>query len=200
MTAPLLEAVALEVPRAIAGVFGDENLRPARCILATRVGVQVLARFDVAAKPVAVEAYVMNGAWLAWLEAGNPDPRPADGYSIFVGKRDPGDLDANGFDGHVIVATSTALVDCDFRAFDRPAKGMPAPDGIVLAMATERFARFYAGERVGFATDEGPSLALSLQYTGRTDFLDAPDWRRPHREAVRHAYKAVRRRLEEIAR
>jgi hypothetical protein len=140
-TSKLLARLAAVAPPIIAA-----GAQPgARCVLATRVGVDVLAAFgrEAAAVPVLVDA--ANVAYFDWVADGAPDG--VEGFHArgcwLLSNDDPtaGALAglpaqvppvASPWDGHLVLVLDGRLVDLDVAQLARPKHGIRPPRALVL--------------------------------------------------------------------
>jgi hypothetical protein len=137
-TRKLLARLAAVGPPIIA-----QHAKPgARCVLATRVGCDVLAVFGRAAEPVPVLIDIANAAWFAWVAAGQPGG--AEGFHArgcwLVSTDDPGIPGlpaqvppvASPWPGHLVVSAAGWLLDLDAQQLARPKHGIVPPPALLL--------------------------------------------------------------------
>lgn len=205
----IVEAAAVAVPKAFAVVTLGKRLRSGRCIMMTRIGIDVLKHFGVEAQPELVEIIVGNKWWCEWVEAGMPEPMPENAYSVAL-IDDPTDpeqvpVKENDYPAHMVVRTAHDLIDFDFRQFSRPTKRMQTPP--VVAINIPNWTVF--DHEDGIVRDasrqpgwhDGMAMRLMLhriedarRETGRYDYEHAPDWVNGHPEVV-HLAVAIMKRL-----
>lgn len=126
--------------------FVAPRVTPNSCVLAAKVVSEVLKRLGLSAFVVPMKAMAVNDVMLdhqlnnvhyaQWSE---------DAWSVGVGyeKTDASRVDNRlgaGFDGHLIVSTSTHFVDLTAGQFDRPAKGIDTGGPIVVPLDSLDFA------------------------------------------------------------
>lgn len=113
-------------------LFGQLPLGRERCVLATRVGIDALARFGIAAEPRPVIAGVWNDGYERFRLQREVDPDvapPDDGWSVWAGLPPDADdppLAPTKWHGHLVVFVPARqlMLDLDFQAFSRPQKGL----------------------------------------------------------------------------
>jgi hypothetical protein len=160
-TCELLDRLCRVAP----GLIAQFTTVPARCILATGVGISVLEHFGLHAEPVSVYAYAINAAYWSWLERNKAGPPPADARFVGVDKSSTG----KGWPGHLVIGVDAeALVDLDLQAFNRPQKQ-------ILVPAAEWW-EAYPGEPV-WEFEMGGTLMVYIP-TGDLSYRRAPDWKR----------------------
>lgn len=142
-TTKLLARLAAVAPAIIAA-----NAKPgARCVFATRIGVDVLAAFGKSATPIPVLVDVANRAYFAWATAGGPggpDEFRRRGCWVLSNDYPPADVPIAGqpseavpipvasqWRGHLVFVVGGTLVDLDAQQFARPRHGMTPPPAIV---------------------------------------------------------------------
>lgn len=104
------------------------GIRPDSCILSTRVGIAVLDRFDLPARPQAVFVLAQNKAAFLLAERGVPVADwPDDAWSVGVDATQfrPENLSPGRWPGHLVVIVRQPgeprlLVDLSADQFDRP--------------------------------------------------------------------------------
>ena len=122
-TAEILERLIETAPAVIAATAKPEVA--GRCILATRLGLEVLRACGVQAEPWPVEALALNAAGVAWEDRGRQgDPRALGVRILHVSP----DAEGPGIGGHLLIRVRAAdlpggwaVVDLDARQFQRPA-------------------------------------------------------------------------------
>lgn len=162
---------------------------PSRCVLSTRVGVDVLRYFGVPAEPELVQTFAFSPAYVEWVNAGgDPNGTPHDewppgAWSVGIDLRPerPG-----GFPGHVVVRLADdALLDLDARQFARPAYGLVVPTTLALRVDPDLWR---AGELATFGLDGGSAISYRRLDDPRlrATLAAAPNWRyRAGRESLR---------------
>lgn len=92
------------------------------CINAARVGVEVLKRLGVPAKPVSVRIFLFNRfAWDLYRKGVPIGTWPEHAWSLGVGDRDGFD-EPGRWNGHLMVEGDGFLLDLSARQFDRPGR------------------------------------------------------------------------------
>lgn len=185
--------------RYVQPVLQREALEHARCILATAVGVDVLADFGIDARPLSVDVWVVNAAWLAWQDDPTPGvSQPADAWMLAGGVGQPKDAPSQAplvpkslkpWDGHLVVEvpSSGLLLDLDLRAMTRPTKGIILPDA----------AAFTWDGLSGTYEIPGGGAIRYLAQRGDRSWEQANDWKRKDWRKTRFVdplIKAIRRR------
>jgi hypothetical protein len=170
-----------------------------RCVLATRIGIDVLARFGLAAAPLQVIVEVANAAYVEWVTDGAPggdDQQRARGVWLVsndpVKRRRHGELPRQGplvtapWDGHLAIDTCGHLVDLDAQQFARPTRGICPPPALALP---------WDGHATGCDLPQGGALFYQpwpIDFPIE-DYRDAPDWRCDIRDIVDALTRAIRK-------
>lgn len=160
-------------------VFDGLVLSRQRCILTTRVGLDVLAAFGIAAEPRPCVACVANAPYVLWKDDQESRSAPTDAWAVWAGLPSAPDdpvQPGKGWAGHLVVflPTRSEILDLDFQQFRRPAKLLDTPPAIVASWPT--------GDQVAhFIGRDGQRRLFVVRYE-RTDdndgYMVAPDWRR----------------------
>lgn len=162
-------------------LFDQLPLVPERCVMATRVGIDVLARFGIAAEPRPVIAGIWNEGYERFRVAREGMPElapPPDAWSVWAGlPPEVGDrpLGPKRWHGHLVVWVPAKgwIIDLDVQAFHRPAKGLVIPDGGLIVP-------WPRGESIMGRVRCKDGHVLYAQYRrndANQQFLGAPDWR-----------------------
>jgi len=134
-------------------------LPPHRCIVATRVAIDVLARFGIEAQPRSVLCAVANAAYATWRarilaarQASAPrrwlEPKaPAAALCVWAGLPDYAPP-AGQWPGHLIafLPAEAQVIDLDFRAFARPDRGLAVPPAVVAHWPAKDAAVTYSAQ------------------------------------------------------
>lgn len=173
--------------------FGNEEIRkdfrPDCCIAGTRIALNVLDYFGIAAQPLPVEYLVMNEAFakLAFRLKRPPTKEEQDavgGWAVGVDTR-PSET---GFGGHVVTVVKRLLVDLTVNQANRPHKHINLPSGVAVELPK---AFWQGGSAV---TQAGDSVLSYRLLASPADFTTAPDWY----DATRHsAALRIIRRIEQ---
>jgi len=198
------------LPRVIAGLAAIQTIvRPAvrdryglhSCISTVRAGLEVLRRLDVAARPVAVETFVFNAAFVTRARELDRLPRDraeSDRWFEEVGAHSigiTGLAQANGrhWAGHLcILLENQLLVDASLDQIARPAYGIVPPPLLLL----ETDAAFREG-RVRLAdTHLGAEFVYRCYPDDRgyeqREWFDRPFARQVARDALKWARRTAR--------
>jgi len=181
-------------------LFAAMPLVSSRCILTTRVGIDVLERFGIAAEPRPVICQVSNQEYENWqcFLADHPEASvagaPPGAWAVIAGLPAEGrPLGPKDWAGHLVtfVPSRSLLVDLDFQQFGRPRLGAPVPPALAEVWPADRPA-------TGRILPGAPGTqALFVRYE-RNDandaFRAAPDWN-SDRDYVRAATDAVERAI-----
>lgn len=178
-------------------VFSVTPLVRERCVLATRVGIDVLARFGIAAEPRPVIAGVWNAGYERFRLARERDPNtpvPDDGWSVWAGlPREPGDrpLGPKQWNGHLVVYVPARqlMLDMDFQAFDRPEKGLHVPPAFAALWPS-------GSQIIARVLTAGIHAGLHAHYRRNDDntaFRTAPDWTQDRDVLVDAVERAIRK-------
>ena len=172
------------------------------CIASTRVALDVLKTFGIAARPLSVKAVVYNAPYAARLELGMPLPESAEemacwvredgAWSVGVGFPNPDAPRVDGWPGHLVAVTERHLLfDLALDQASRPAHGLR-----LGPLAVPASAAFLAGHvplvarRAGIRVEY---LACPKDLTYRL----TPDWRDRARRTpvVERIVRQLRQRL-----
>jgi hypothetical protein len=159
------------------------------CILRTRVGIEVLAAFDVPVTPISVSAHAGTDAYWAWANTGNLDdlvgPPPPYSVAVVQGRGRPG-----RWPGHLVgrLADDT-LADFDLQAFQRPAHALMPPAAAQIPRDAEGdgWVLMWPGGGIAY-----------LAHPDDRSYRRAPDWIREWRPYVGPAIRAMRTHLRAV--
>ena len=162
----------------------------ARCILATAIGLDVLAAFEIAAEPWPVALTLANGIYLARIAAGEHPAMAVTrgGHVMQTADQEEYDRRLGQWSGHLVihVPAAEALIDLDLQQLARPERGIVLPAAVVLAWPAGTRRREYAlpggGQLAVLATGD-------RTFTGGRDWTDAAK-RAPLVEQVVRAIRA----------
>jgi hypothetical protein len=183
--------------------FAQLPLVRERCVLATRVGIDVLARFGIAAEPLPVMAAVCNQKYERWRQFIDPlpvddaklIPPPADGWAVMSGlPPDEGEAPRpKHWHGHLIVSVPAKgmVLDLDFQAFGRPEKGLDVGPAVGFPWP----AGALCVDLMGLDRANRP-IFLHYQHTPENQgYVTGPDWQRNefNQAAVRAIERAIRK-------
>jgi hypothetical protein len=165
--------------------------KPACCIAAAQITCAVFQRLHAKARPLVVEADIINpvAARLAYESGRVPTPEEqqswadAGAWFVEIGARDvarPG-----GWPGHlVVVLADRTLLDVTLPQCNRPTKGIRLP-----ALLTEATPEFLAGREPLVVRVNGCVICYRSRPGDRT-YTSSPDWR--DRERHEPAIRAIR--------
>lgn len=168
------------------------------CIASTRIAIDVLAEFGIAADALPVHAYIFNAPLWKRLEAGEcPEAREierlyeVDG-SWSIGLGFGGDMGENKWPGHLValVRRPQVIVDLSLDQASRPERQIHlAP---IVAPADQSFLAG-AGQLVGSVND----TVIAYETIEEHGYLGSPDWkeRERHRRVVPEIVERIRARL-----
>jgi hypothetical protein len=148
-------------------LIGDKVRVHARCILATKIGIDVLAAFDIKADPCPVRIVMANRRYVRALEDGaSPVTAIATGGHLMVTSDHPNT--AQAWSGHLMihVPAKQVLLDLDFRQFSRPAHGINLPETALFEWPTGTVTRECRNNQV----------QLAITRTEDDDFRTGADW------------------------
>jgi hypothetical protein len=147
-------------------VIALHAIKPNRCILATRVGCEVLRYFDVPHEPLVVNVKLVNAAMYAWGRDGYPGGAEAGkalgAHMIEVHESVPGP----GWSGHLVIEVAGGIVDLDLQQFQRPAKAIDLPHAASFATSTAH----------DWVYEINGSHLWYIPRRGDTSFMRARDW------------------------
>jgi hypothetical protein len=181
-------------------LFAAMPLVRARCILTTRVAIDVLARFGIVAEPRPVICQVSNQAYEEWkcFCADHPDATaagaPPSAWAVIAGLPPEGrELGPKDWAGHLVafVPARSLLIDLDFQQFARPRLGAPVPPAFAEVWPADR----PSTGRILAPAPGQPALFVRYERNDENDaFLAAPDWN-SDRDYVRAATDAIERAI-----
>ena len=161
-----------------------------RCILATAVGLDVLAVFDVPAAPLAVLVDLVNQRYLDARAAGfsAASAIATGGHVITTAPPEYTDVPGNAWAGHLVICTHGGLIDLDLQQFRRPAFGLELPAAAQFAWRDGLRAREF----------EVPGGRLRYEVVDDRSYEQSKDWYLPHRRApiVGDVCRAIRKGAE----
>lgn len=174
----------------------------ARCVATTRLGIETLARFGIAAEPLPVNVRVLNAAAAQWCADGMPggdeEMQRRGGWMLGgAGMRDGAayrpttrPIVGPAWNGHLVVLVPDrgVMLDLDARQFCRPERGIVVPDALLMPWHPE-----------GQVATAPNGLVMTYEprrdpLTGAFDhsYTDAPDWLRRHDDLVRALESRIR--------
>lgn len=153
------------------------------CVLATRVGYDVLSYFGVESAPVVVRALAFNPPAVAWVNERGPNvsDEQLEEYNAtgaWVVAIDEEDHEIPGrFPGHLVlrVPSERALVDLSIDQFARPERGIIMPKSAIFDAPDDFFSDDGAAT---YGLEGGGRLAYFYRQRGTKDFRSGADWKR----------------------
>jgi len=118
-----------------------------RCIMATKIGLEVCKRFGIEAHPMSVEAMAMNASMVEWINSDKDiKDRPDEAWSVVSVNEPPPEgsnvmltKQENGWSGHLVIEIpSLGFMDLNSGQFMRPHKSIFIPDGFFWATELPR--------------------------------------------------------------
>lgn len=150
------------------------------CIAASRVGVQVLQRFGIAAQPTVVLAIAGNASYERWFAGGEQGDPPDDARVVLI---DAKTERPNGYPAHLILTGKARgdhfLLDLSAPQFHRPDKQIHLPAALYCDLPEPFQAGTVRLPEDGFIAYE--------RYASETltPFEQSPDWYiRPHHRPI----------------
>lgn len=178
-------------------IFERQLGTPNRCILATSVGIDVLAHFGIDARPLSVKVQILNAAWVKWIRAGSPGGatlvgqmalKNAGGWAVVAGDEDGPEERPGHWNGHLVIELPglRAVMDLDLQQMARPQKGIVIPPAAVFHLADE-----HGGE---YQTQDGGLVQITAK-RGDESFRVARDWadQAKRRPLVDQVIRAIRK-------
>jgi hypothetical protein len=166
-----------------------------RCVLATRIGLDVLSALGIAAAPMPVVLDAANAAYFEWCEAGEPDG--FEGYRArrcWLMSNDPRKRGlqlrraiANPWPGHLVLRVQDQIVDLDLQQLARPAFGITPPPALMLPWPSDQPAALATFEWGAVAYRRWPETHMLPEYQ------QSVDWRGPYDHIVKPLVRAIRR-------
>lgn len=168
----LFEALAPVVAPTLEHVFGKRN----NCLLSTRVVMEIGQRVGVALSPLPVQMIVCNEQWATHVEALKCSPTDGDGaawakldnsWAVGVGYRGASGPAANGWDGHMVVRSTSWFADFSVNQAERPERGI---------ITGEAFIGEIPNRPVWTFQNNHGTLIRYAPHVADTRFRHAPDW------------------------
>lgn len=187
--AQIASLLAVVAPAPIAEAFAET---PARCIVATAIGLEALRFFGVKAEPFPVGLTIYNAALVQHLDGGGvPGARIEGGHVLttFDNQRQRIITRAGRpyWRGHLVIhlPAARALVDLDLQQLRRPEKGISVPDAAVFNYAEHSI------QSQGFRVN-----GCMLRYMPSDDqsWRTSSDWR----SGARHSRDVIGRIIREM--
>lgn len=186
--------LVLETLASVSSTVLSKCFTPDCCIGATKIGIEVLRRFQITGRPMLTAAVAMNAAYYHHVTSNSTQPPPSDAR-ILVIDDEIGSSDI-GYAGHLVIVGkipgSSFLLDLSASQFNRPKKDIVIDEALLIEMPVNTN---FDGEVLAPLTRGyvvyGPHPKLNDR-----SWRDSPDWTLPtagHREI----YKAVCDELEQ---
>lgn len=161
------------------------TITPNHCILATRVGLDVLSYFNIPAKELPVDIRLFNQVYIEMIEAGCEDVQAmldAGAWSLIFDK----DFQADGWNGHLMIDLFDGdLLDLNFGQFNRPEKHLAFPPTLGF--------RGFNKTRVCPYTVNGCHVEITAD-PDNTHYKRG-DWHRDYREPVGRIIRVIKEGL-----
>src|SRR5262245_4445272 len=129
-------------------IIGQHTRHHGRCVLASRIGLDLLQRHGIEAVPMAVQVAAMNRAWIDWAARhGTLDEFRTSGARIvsnaprwrrLCGASRVPSPDRIAYHVVLMLPEHNAILDLDVRQLARPAYGLTPPDALLLAWNEHR--------------------------------------------------------------
>jgi hypothetical protein len=177
-----------------------DNAKPGpRCVLATRVGLDVLARFGLDAAPLPLQVDVCNVAFAQWEIDGAPggepeflargcwlvsnNPAPFAGRLVSEAARDLDERER--WPGHLVVLVRGQLLDLDLQQTARPRHHILPPDALAV-----RWDGHVAGANFPWGCVRYCPWPTSYPLP---EYTHSGDWRKPIDHIVAPIVRAIRK-------
>jgi hypothetical protein len=168
----ILDALRAEVPVEIYRRNEYELLREQKrgsCVQATRMGIEALKYFGVAAKPLVTLMGVGNAAWCEWMDAGGPAVSEMPEGAWAVGT-DPVEREGErGFPAHLVIEIDGHLLDLDAGFSARPEREIHVPPTLLIPLRD--------GDIVATTMLEEGGIAFYKAHTPKLNFREMGAWR-----------------------
>lgn len=189
-----------ELPRLMAKVMGPillERFRPNCCVNGTRIAIEVLARFNISAKPMATRTATFNApAWVHTLNQLRGTSEPIPEGDAYMGDAGSGDATGPGWDGHLVCVAGDYLIDAAMGQFHRPERGICIPSqSMAHKQPRERLAGFLAGSETIIVEERQHGAAVVYEpHLDDDGFRAFSGWmlHEGNREAIDLVYAAVK--------
>ena len=178
-------------------VTEENGYLPNVCILATRVAIETLRYFGVQAQELPVGLAVLNAEYVAWEQAGRPEPMPPTAHSIGVDPdADPTDerlATMGGYMGHLVaLTTDNVMIDLTLSQVNRPQKGIELGPLIVEVpgdFSTRKdWLYVLSNNRCEIAYQSRPDIG--------TAYKDTADWRSNHKRLVGPMIRYIKKEID----
>lgn len=167
------------------------TVTPNHCILAARVGSEVLRYFGHGAAAVPTEALVGN-ALAADLSAQGVPPAdwPENAWSVGTQR----EAEGPGYSGHVVLVVDCVdLLDLSFGQFSRPSRDLACPATLACPGAGAKLLR---GEGIEVTSEDGAVVVEFIPFEDR-GYEAVPDWKIGRRHLAGPTIRAVRELLSD---
>lgn len=153
---------------------GKYDVDKGACIAATRVAIEVLAHYGIAAKPLSVDLLVMNAAsGVAAAEGRDWQNNVSGGWTVAIVRQQ--DVPPSKWGGHLVAVTADEIIDLSLPQANRPDRGIEVTPSR-LPLTGERRTGFLAGNEQMVYTDPG---GITLVYRARPrdrTYTTSPNW------------------------
>lgn len=171
--------------------------KPNSCIVSTRIGQLVLARFGFTARPVVTAVVAANAEAAKLIERDIPLSQwPASAWSVGVAAQ--GDHHPGGFDGHLVlvlrrqVGLRRLLIDLSADQMDRPHRGVRVP-GPVIGTVPE----LWTPDNPATVTADDGMVLTYQPVLGLTVYRKSSDWS-GHTDTVNAMVERIVAQLESV--
>jgi len=174
----------------------SQCFRPDCCIAATRIGIEALKPFGIAARPMPTKCVIMNEAYHQWVRGEVPEPDPNSARILVIDETCTGD----GYAGHVVlvgkVQGTPFLLDLSIFQFNRPQKNIHIdPEGLLVVLSPTF--EFKGDWVIPLVNSEGDGSAIFYRaFPNAPDFTITGDWALPTPLHQRTFQRMVRELVE----
>jgi hypothetical protein len=170
------------------------------CVLSARITSEVFSYFGVKHEVVPMAVMAMNDKMLAHQKAGLYFKEwDADAWSVGVGfgndmvATNKDSRDANGFDGHLVVATESFYIDLTAYQFDRITQGIETGGSLIVPRGDIEYP-FTLSEQsknswFHIALKQGHMLFLN---NNNQVYKNSPDWRTHYKRQTGDIIRSIR--------
>jgi hypothetical protein len=146
-----------------------------RCVLATRVAIETLKRFNIEAEPLIVDVFAANASWLRVAQNKNATEADFLATDAHLIRMNTDDLNTGGFPAHLVarLIEYDSILDLDAQQFRRPGINTPSAGSFFVHKD------FLAGTKtVEYDLPGGGVIAYQVLNDGvERNFREGADWK-----------------------
>ena len=200
---PIRRADPKSVLEALASVSGSvlsQCFSPDCCIGATKIGIEVLRRFQITGRPMPTAAVAMNAAYYHHVTSNSSQAPPADARILVID--DDLGSDERGYAGHLVIVGkipgASFLLDLSASQFNRPKKDIVVSEPLLIELPVNT--NFDGRWEALVPLESGYVVYGPHPKPNDKSWKDSPDWTLPtlkHREVFKVICDELERRVLE---